>query len=404
MKLESLKILCVHNYYGSSAPSGENIVFETETELLKRHGHEVVNFLRHSDEIRARGVIGTVHGALSTPWNPWSAAAIRHEVDCFRPDVVHVHNTFPLLSPAIFHTIGHRAARVLTLHNYRLFCPAAIPMRAGRVCTECLDRKSSWPALRHGCYRGRRLATAPLAFSVSLHRRIGTWARHVDAFIALSEFQQKLMVEAGLPSDRVHVKPNFFAGHPQPSPWGQRGKYVVFAGRLSIEKGVEGLIRAWLKWGESAPELRILGDGPLRESLQKMASSLPGVRIRFLGQLPAVVAERQIAEAQLLVLPSVCFEGFPMVIREAFAYGTPAAVSDIGPLPSIVRDGVSGVVFGAGDTESLFHTVSGAWATPGLLETLGEGARAEFATLYNENANYDMLMAIYAAAMDRRTK
>jgi glycosyltransferase involved in cell wall biosynthesis len=118
----------------------------------------------------------------------------------------------------------------------------------------------------------------------------------------------------------------------------------VFAGRLSIEKGVEDLIRAWLKWGESAAELRILGDGPLRESLQKMASSLPGVQIRFLGQLPAVDAERQIAEAQLLVLSSICFESFGMVILEAFANGTPVAVSDIGPLPSIVRDGVSGAI------------------------------------------------------------
>jgi hypothetical protein len=153
-----MKVLCVHNYYGLSAPSGENVVFESEIELLKRRGHEVVTFLRFSDSIRSKGVLGTLQGAISTPWNPWSAAAIRHEVDRFQPDVVHVHNTFPLLSPAIFRYTGHRSTRVLTLHNYRLFCPAAIPMREGNVCTECLDRKSSWPALRHGCYRGSRLA------------------------------------------------------------------------------------------------------------------------------------------------------------------------------------------------------------------------------------------------------
>jgi glycosyltransferase involved in cell wall biosynthesis len=394
-----LKILCAHNYYGSSAPSGENIVFENEIELLQIRCHEVVQFLRHSDEIRARGVIGTVQGALSTPWNPWSAAAIRREVERFHPDVVHVHNIFPLLSPAIFHTIGHRAARVLTLHNYRLFCPAAIPMRAGRVCTACLDRKSSWPALRHGCYRGGRLATAPLAFSVSLHRWIGTWTRQVDAFIALTEFQQKLMVEAGLPIDRVHVKPNFYAGNPEAVPWRQRGDYVVFVGRLSIEKGVEDLIRAWLKWGESGLELRILGDGPLRESLQKMASSLPGVRIRFFGQLPAVDAERQIAEAQLLVLPSVWYETFGLVILEAFAYSTPVAVSNIGALPSIVQHGISGVVFEPGNPESLLQQVRTAWETPGMLERLGAGARAEFEAKYTEEVNYKMFMAIYEQAI-----
>ena len=117
----------------------------------------MVKFLRHSDDIRSRGAIGAIQGALSTPWNPWSAATVRHEVEGFRPDVVHVHNTFPLLSPAIFRSIGHRAARVLTLHNYRLFCPAAIPMRDGKACTDCLDSKSSWSSLRHGCYRGESI-------------------------------------------------------------------------------------------------------------------------------------------------------------------------------------------------------------------------------------------------------
>jgi len=397
-----MKILGVHNYYGSSAPSGENTVFETEMELLQNRGHEVIKFLRHSDGIRAKGALGAIRGAISTPWNPWSAAAIRREVERFRPDVVHVHNTFPLLSPAIFRGIAQRAACVLSLHNYRLFCPAAIPMRGGLACTECLDRKSSWPSLKFGCYRGSSLATAPLAFSVSLHRRIGTWSRYVDAFIVLTEFQKKLMTDTDLPVDRVYVKPNFYAGNPQSYLWADRGNYVVFAGRLSIEKGVEDLIRAWVRWGTEAPELRILGDGPLREALQKLALTLPAKHIRFLGQLPSADAERQIAEAKLLVLPSVCFEGFPMVIREAFAYGTPIAVSNIGPLPSIVKDGVNGMVFQPRDPESLLMTVRSAWKKFGLLERLGEGARREFEVHYNADANYDILMDIYARTLARR--
>ncbi len=393
-----MKILCVHNYYGSSAPSGENMVFEAEIALLQRRGDEVLAFTRSSDEIRAKGVLGAVQGALSTPWNPRSAAAIQDEVERFNPEVVHVHNTFPLISPAIFHSIGHRAARVVTLHNYRIFCPAAIPMRNGTVCTECLDNRSSWPSLKHGCYRGSRLATVPLALSVMLHRQLGTWTNQVDAFIALTEFQKNLLVEAGLPGDRVHVKPNFYAGNPKQVSWADRGDYAIFAGRLSHEKGVEDLVRAWLIWGESSPELRILGDGPLRESLQRMVLSTPGVRIRFLGQLASTDAERQIAEARLLVLPSVCFEGFPMVIREAFAFGTPVAVSNIGPLPSIVREGASGLIFKPHDAESLCSAVSSAWATTGLLESLGVAGRAEFTALYNEDTNYAMLMNIYSAA------
>ncbi len=401
-----MKILCVHNYYGLSAPSGENMVFDAETALLRRRGHEVRQFDRSSDEIRSGGALGTIQGALATPWNPWSVAAVRSEVEQFKPDVVHVHNTFPLISPAIFRSIGHRAARVLTLHNYRLFCPAAIPMRNGRACTECLDSRSTWPSLRHGCYRGSRLATLPLAASVMLHRRIGTWTGQVDAFIALTGFQRKMLVAAGLPDGLVHVKPNFYAGNPEPVPWLLRGNYALFAGRLSDEKGVADLVRAWLLWGEAAPELRIIGDGPLRDALQSMAAKAPGVQIRFLGQLASTDAEQQIAGARLLVLPSVCFEGFPMVIREAFAHGTPVAVSNIGPLPSIVRDGSSGVLFQPHDPESLCREVRAAWSEPAALEQLANAGRAEFASLYNEDTNYEILMTIYAAAMangSRRT-
>lgn len=395
-----MRLLHVHNYYGSAAPSGENQVFEAESELLKQRGHTVGRFVRHSDTIRAKGGWGALQGALSTPWNSFAAAAIKSAVVEQLPAVVHVHNTFPLLSPSIFYGIGGRAARVLTLHNYRLFCPAAIPMRAGEVCTECMDRRSVCPALRHGCYRNSRLATLPLAVNVALHRHLGTWAREVDAFIALSEFQRDRMVEAGLPAELVQVKPNFYPGDPAVVAWAERDQSVVFAGRLTAEKGVRALVRAWLMWGDSAPELRIVGDGDLRGELERLAATSPGVPIRFLGQLPAAAAQQEIARARLLVLPSEWFEGFPMVVREAFAFGTPAAVSDIGPLPSIVRQGENGVVFRPADPQSLVETVRAAWDSDGYLERLAGGARRSFEDLYSEEANYKMLMTIYEQAIE----
>lgn len=392
-----MKVLLVHNFYGSSAPSGENTVLEAEWALLKKNGNEIETFFRHSDQIRERGIFGDFLGAFSTPWNPFSAASLRRKVEEFRPEVVHVHNTFPLLSPAIFWAVGHRAARVLTLHNYRLYCPAAIPMREGKICTLCLDKHSVLPALRHGCYRGSRIATAPLALSVALHRRIGTWRRQVEAFIALSDFQGRMMVKAGLPAERVHVKPNFFPGNPRVVPWNSRSPVVVFAGRLSAEKGVETLIRAWVDWGMKAPELRVLGDGPLTERLKSMAGGK--ARVRFLGQVKSQIAEAEIGRARLLVLPSECFEGFPMVIREGFALGTPVAVSNIGPLPSIVQAGRNGVVFRAGDPVSLFETVRSIWNQPERLKALGWGARETFERYYSEEVNYKQLMAIYDAAI-----
>lgn len=391
-----MKILLVHNFYGSSAPSGENTVYAAEKSLLEAAGHEVTEYTRHSDDIRGQGAWGAVKGALATPWNPWAARAIIETVERFRPDVVHVHNTFPLISPAVFHAIGKRAARVLTLHNYRLFCPAAIPLRGGKVCTDCLDRRSVMPSIQHGCYRNSRLATLPLAVGVALHRRLGTWTRQVDAFVALSEFQRQRMVEAGLPARNVFVKPNFYPGNPIVVPWIERSPVVVFAGRLTAEKGVVSLVKAWALWGQQAPELRILGDGELRTELERQAQGLP---IRFLGQVPSQQAQQEIARATLLVLPSECFEGFPMVVREAFAFGTPVAVSNLGPLPSIVQAGVSGVVFEPGNPASLRQALQDAWQASGALEQLGRGARQAFETNYTEESNYSTLMRVYEQAM-----
>ena len=392
------RILLTHNFYGSFAPSGENQVFEAEKKLLQQHGHEVTEFTRHSDEIRQQGKWGILKGALSTPWNPWATQVLLRKVKTFKPDIVHVHNTFPLISPAIFHAISRHTATVLTLHNYRLFCPAAIPMREGKVCTQCLDQNTTLPSLQHGCYRNSRLATLPLALSVSLHRSVGTWTKHVDAFITLSDFQRHRMIDAGLPAAKVHVKPNFYPGSPPVISWKKRQPYVVFVGRLTAEKGVINLLNAWRSWGKNAPELRLIGDGELRTTLEALGTHLP---VRFLGQVNSKVAQAQIANAKLLILPSECFEGFPMVIREAFAFGTPVAVSNIGPLPSIVTHGLNGVVFKTADPQSLLETVKLAWDTPGLLETFATAARQAFEQHYNETANYQTLMNIYNQAMQK---
>ena len=391
-----MRILLVHNFYGSASPSGENQVFETEKKLLHQHGHEVAEFTRHSDEIRSTGALGVLKGALATPYNFFMARAIKKKIEEFKPEVVHVHNTFPLISPAIFSAIDHGVARILTLHNYRLICPAAIPMRSGNVCTECLDCRSVWPSIKHGCYRNSRIATIPLAANVALHRALGTWQYGVDAFIALTDFQRNILVAAGLCGDKVHVKPNYFPGNPTVVPWPVRGSYAVFVGRLSEEKGVKALVRAWIAWGTDAPELLIIGDGPLRGELKRTAA---GASIRFLGQLPVDETIHQIANAQLLLLPAEGFETFGLAIVEAFAVGTPAAVSNIGPLPSNVKHGINGMVFEAANPQSLLITVRNAWNTPGFLEKLGKGARESFESLYTKEINYACLMDIYQAAI-----
>lgn len=397
-----LRIVIVHNYYGSSAPSGENAVVDTEIAMLRRAGHEVHVFIRRSDEIREEGWRGLAHGGLTYTWNPFELLRFRRYLRVVQPDIVHVHNTFPLISPAVFWIIGEVAASVLTLHNYRVFCASALLLRDGAVCTRCLDESSVLPALRYGCYRGSRLATMPVAQSIALHKRIGTWRSKVDAFITMTEFQRDRMVTAGLPAGRVHVKPNFFIGSPPLIPWPERNDRALYVGRLSPEKGVDVLIGAWIQLGERAPPLRIVGDGPLRAALQQRVRDSGSTRIEFLGAVPQPRAVREIAATKLLLVPSIGFEGFPIVLQEAFASGTPAAVSAIGAMPTIIRDGVNGLLFEVGDAASIAALVTRAWQDSKLLERLSAGARASFESSYTEEINRERLMQIYSIAIDRR--
>lgn len=393
-----MKIILAHNHYGSAVPSGENRVFELERRLLETRGHEVILFERHSDELRSAGLRGILKGALVTPWNPSSFQRMKALVSHFAPDVVHVHNTFPLISPSIF-PAARGVARILTLHNYRLFCPAGIPMRSGKVCVECIDKKSAFPSLKFGCYRGSRLATLPLALNVGLHRFLGTWKNEVETFIAVTEFQRSLMIQAGLPANLVSVKPNFFPENRSVLLWEERKPQVVFAGRLSEEKGVETLVAAWIAWGADAPELVLAGDGPLKSSLMNKVRISGSRKITFLGNLSSENVQNLIGASRLLILPSLCFEVFGMVLAEAFAAGTPTVVSDVGPLAGIV--GASGVTFRAGSEDSLLAVVRGLWGDTAKLKILANEARLAFTRKYNEDSNYTDLMAIYNEAIAR---
>lgn len=401
-----MKVLLVHNYYGSAAPSGENVVFDAEQKLLRERGHDVLLFTRHSDQIRSKNAFGTavgaIRGALATPWNPASALALGRAVNDFQPDVVHAHNTFPLISPAIFGRVHRDAATVLTLHNYRIQCAAGIPMRDGKVCTICIDKHASWPAVAHGCYRSSRVASIPLTAKIALHRRLGTWSNDIDAYIALSDFQRRRMSEGGLPASKMFVKPNFFPGAPGIVPWEDREDRAVFVGRVSEEKGVTELVTAWLAWGSGAPELAIVGDGPLKQTLERLVAEAGVGNIRFIGQVDANEAQRWVARSKLLLLPSKWFEGFPMALREAFAFATPALVSNLGPLPEIVVDGEAGVIVRAGDAKNLMEAACAVWQDESRLRSLSAAARREYEAKYTEDANYEILMKIYESAIDIR--
>jgi glycosyltransferase involved in cell wall biosynthesis len=398
-----MRVLLIHNFYGSENPSGENVAFLAERNLLQSREIEVVSFERRSDQIRSRGIPGLIAGGLSTPFNFKSASQVRELALETKPDIVHVHNTFPLISPSIFWSLRDLpCAVVLTLHNYRLFCAAGRPMRNGESCTQCLDKRSVMPALRYGCYRDSRLATFPLAISIAVHRQIGTWNEHVDRFIALTQHQRGMMIHAGLPAGLVCVKPQFYPGSPEPIPWIERDDTVLFVGRLDHAKGARSLLDAWRELGTDAPRLDIIGDGPDRSVMENQISSEGLNRVRLLGQLSFDETQNRIEHSRLLVIPSTWFEGFPMVIREAFAFGVPVAASDLGSLAELVKEGTNGFLFQPNCPELIAAVVRKAWADQQELERIGAGARQSFLDSYTEDANFKDLLSIYEGAKAKR--
>ena len=399
-----VKILLVHNFYGSTAPSGENTAFTSEANLLRNHGHSVVEFTRNSDELLRHNLYGKVRGAFSTVWNPASLRKLKSALRENRPDIVHIHNTFPILSPSVLYATSElNIPTVLTLHNYRIGCSAATALRRDEPCTLCLDTKSVVPALRYGCYRNSRIATLPVSLMIALHNAKKTWEKNVDAFITLTEFQKEKMVGFGIPERSLFVKPQFLENPPQPIPWQRREAKAVFIGRLYAAKGIHVLINSWIKWGKTAPPLEIIGDGPIKDELLNMVGKSEAAgSIFFLGNLSHTETMKRLSLAQLLILPSICFEGFPMVVQEAYAHGVAIAASNIGSLPHLIAENRTGVLFTPGNAESLLASVQKLLADTSALCTMGEQAKQEFDSKYTSGRNYEILMRIYASAAMHR--
>jgi glycosyltransferase involved in cell wall biosynthesis len=259
------------------------------------------------------------------------------------------------------------------------------------------------PGLRYGCYRGSRLATIPLALSIALHRQIGTWTKHVDRFITLTQYQREMVIHAGLSSSLVCVKPQFYPGDPEPVPWIERDDRVLFVGRLSPEKGIRDLLSAWRILGPDGPNLDIVGDGPDRKALEGQIEWDGLDRVRLLGQLSFDETQNRIARSRLLVVPSTWFEGFPMVIREAYALGVPVAASRLGSLAELVTEGANGLLFSPNSPEQIAGVIRKSWNDKQGLEKLATGARQSFLASYTEDANFETLMTIYEGARAERS-
>jgi glycosyltransferase involved in cell wall biosynthesis len=384
-----MRILIVHNHYGKFAVGGEANVMAAEAALLKEHGHSVMTYERTNSEVQDAGWVAKLKTAWGSTWSRSSHDAVRRVILEFKPDIMHVHNYWLLLSPSIFAAAKEcGVATVLTLHNYRLVCPGGQFLRAGKVCELCLDGRP-WRAVLHRCYPGGSLLKSLL--SVRLFRdtrKRGHLSGVVDAYLALSDFGRGKFIEGGLPPEKIRVKPNFMQDPCGDNVLLPQGRGAIFIGRLAPEKGLDTLLKAWR--GIDYP-LTVIGDGPMMERARELAPA----NVSFTGQLSHQEALRLCGEASMFLFTSAWYEGFPLSLLEAMATGRAIVASDLGPRRETIGDGETGLLFEAGNPEDLRRKVQLLIADPELCRRLGAAARKAYLEKYSAERNYRMLIDVY---------
>jgi len=379
-----MKILIAHNSYQHSG--GEDAVVDAEIALLSGRGHDVHVYRRHNDELKD---MSRAAAAVSAVWSQRAADEMAALCERLTPDVIHVHNTFPLISPSVLWMAHRRRIPVVqTLHNFRLLCPQAMFLREGRVCEDCLGHVP-WRGVARKCYRDSALQSAVAAGMLATHRMIGTWNARIAAYIALSRFCRDKFIAGGLPAARLHVKPNFVASTRVPDWDGRDG--ALFVGRLSPEKGLHVLAAAVKRLG--ANPVRIVGGGPLVEEARAAFGTA------LLGPQPRERVLDLLHGARYLVAPSTSYETFGLALVEAYACGTPVIASGHGAFAELVEDGVTGLLFRPGDEEDLAAKIAWAEAHPERMREMGRAAYRLYTAQFTPARNADMLEAIYRHAM-----
>lgn len=396
-----MHVLVVHNRYASAQPSGENKVVDQEVELLRAAGHRVGVFERRSDDIPALSPLGKAALPLLVPWNAAVRSELAARLRAERPDVVHVHNVFPLLSPAVLAACADAGVpAVATLHNYTQVCPPGTLQRDGRPCTECVG-SAPLPAVRHGCYRGSRLATVPLAVSLAVNRR--RWWSGVERFFCISAAQRDVLVASGMPPERLVVKHNFVA-----DPVERRagaGEHLLYLGRLAEAKGVRLLMAAWdeiAEGGGVGVPLVVAGTGPLEREVTAWAEGREDVR--YVGLYDPDQCRRALARSVAVVAPSTWLEAFGLVVVEAMAAGVPAVAAGHGAFVELVEDGVTGLLHRPGEAASLAACLRRIAAEPGRNQEMGRAARVRYEEGFSPAVGLEGLVEGYRTAIAGRTE
>jgi glycosyltransferase involved in cell wall biosynthesis len=385
-----MKVTIIHNTY--QQPGGEDTAVAEETRLLESRGHKIVSYRRSNHELDGMPKTKLFFRVKDIVHSSSSKREVRDLIRSEKPDIVHIHNTFLMISPSAYEACQEEGVPVVqTLHNFRLLCPGVYFNRAGAVCEDCIGGRF-WSGIRHGCYRDSSAMTAAVALMLKFHEFRRTWNRSVDGYVALSEFARGKFIYGGLPAEKIYVKPNFLSADPGPK--NAPGEYALFVGRLSPEKGVDILLSAWALLKSPMP-LVIIGDGPLRQSLNAQINSLGLKNVTIKSWCPRDDVLDAMKRAAVLVMPSTWYEGFPLTIVESFACGTPVVCSRLGSMEEIVSDGGTGLHFNPGEPADLADKIDSVLTKTEWLAAMGRVARRRYEELYTAEKNYTALMGIY---------
>ncbi len=394
-----MRILIVVNYYGHFVTQGgEPQVVQAEVELLRSHGHIVSKYEATNAEIEELTLVGKCQSLWQVGWSKTGYERVGAAIDAFRPDLMHVHNYWFRLTPSIFAAAKERGvATALTLHNYRLTCPATTFLRKGRPCELCMDGKAS-RILIHRCYPGGSWLKSLLAYRLYRETRKRQFlASLVDAYIALTEFGRQKAVVGGLPPEQLYLKPNFMADPLNGGAPARPKEGAIYVGRLAPEKGVLSLLEAWRHIDYP---LTIVGDGPQMAAARRAG----GNQVKFLGSRSHDEVLRLIEQSAFLVFPSESYEAFPLTLLESMAVGRAVVASDLGARRETVIDGKTGLLYRGRDIQDLTSKVRHLVSDQNLCTTMGTAAREAYLAKYTPATNYQMLIRIYEEAVERNRR
>ena len=386
LKNSLMKILVCHNAY--QLKGGEDQVVAAETELLKLKGHEVVTWLVTNDVIQ--GAVSKLKAGFQAAYNKESYRQMQGLLDQHQPDLVHVHNFFPLLSPAIYDAVQEAGIPIVqTLHNYRLFCANGLMLRDNKPCEICLTQ-SPLNGIKYSCYRDSKVQSAAVVNMIWQHRRKQTFLKKVNRFIVLSTFSKKKFEAYGLPPDKLSIKGNFLIDN-LPQQAVSRNNNVLFVGRLSEEKGVHILTEV----AKAMPEAQfdVVGNGPLAH----LFSTLPNVVSH--GRLSREDVLAQMQRASVLLMPSTCYENAPLVLLEAMSCGLPVIAHDIGALAEHIEHEENGLKVPVGDIESISDAISRLLTDAVYWQKISRQGISYAKQHFSPEANYQQLLTIYQEAI-----